>query len=73
MWAYIPVWSCVGLESDFGLCLLADLCGLVWASSVVCICVDLQTGVGLQDGLDLWTGVSCVVLQRYVGLCEHAE
>ena len=52
---------------------LADLCGLVWASSVVWICVDLQTGVGLQNGLDFRTGVSCVVLQRYVGLCGHTE
>ena len=53
MWAYIPVWSCVVLESDFGLCLLADLCVLVWACSVVWAfrlvwpCVDLKFSMGL--------------------------
>jgi hypothetical protein len=51
--AYIPVWSCVGLESDFGLCLFADLCGLewaccvVWACRLVWPCVDLKFSKGL--------------------------
>jgi hypothetical protein len=69
------MWACVGLQSDVGLCRLADCCGIVWVCRVVWNCVGLQAGVvlcrlavccGLVWACSLvWV---CVNLQTGVGL-----
>ena len=65
MWACIYFLASVGFQTGEVLCFLAERCGLVCSFSLVLACVDLQTGVGLQNGLFLENGVG---LQTSVGL-----
>ena len=63
---FIMVWACVYLQSDVGLCGLAEWCGLQYMCGFADCCVFEEWSGALQ------TDIACVYLQFDVGLCGLA-